>query len=296
MPMPASGAAWHGPRVPPRSSTAAIGPLAPPRSFPLAALAWALLASTGHRLRRGEGALLAVNLSLILHQHGDVGRGLMQALVSVLAMLVMYAFNDLYDAPVDWNNPKKDRRLMAIWTEHRRVGVLATFVLKIVTLAVALVALGPSAAAAVAAVMIVNVVYSTRLKGVPVADLAIVAVWGALYAAIVDPTVALVVVVGLMTAVCHLFQALGDREPDAANGIETTAVRSPVLSRNALSVLSLGLASAVLSPFGVAGALTAGTPLAIYLLVDDAGAGWLLTKAYFAVMWLMLLGSTVAAG
>ena len=46
---------------------------------------------------------------------------------SVLAILVMYAFNDLYDAPVDWNNPKKDRALIATWIEHRYAGVLTTF-------------------------------------------------------------------------------------------------------------------------------------------------------------------------
>ena len=34
------------------------------------------------------------------------------------------------------------------------------------------------------------------------------------------------VLIGLMTAVCHLYQALDDRTADAANAITTTAVRS----------------------------------------------------------------------
>lgn len=295
--MPASGAAPRDPCLPPRFVPAATTtPFLDTRSGALSALSWAVFASTGHRVRRGEGALLAVNCSLILHHGESPGRGLTAALVSTLAILVMYAFNDLYDAPVDRNNPKKDQRLVATWLEHRRVGVLVMCLLKIATLALALVTLGPAVAAAVAAVMIVNVAYSTRLKGVPVADVVAVAVWGMLYAAIVGASPLLAVVVGLMTAVCHLFQALDDREPDAANGIVTTAVRSPALARNVLIVASILLVAVVLAPLGVVAALTACTPLAIYFLVASPGTGWLLTKAYFAVLWLALLGNAGATG
>ncbi len=143
--------------------------------------------------------------------------------------------------------------------------------------------------------MVVNVVYSTILKGVPVVDVVGAALGGALCrhrgAA---PT--LVVLVGLMTAVCHLYQALDDREPDAANAITTTAVRSPTLSRNVLVALSAALVVMVLPPFGRVGALTAFTPLAIYFVCDNPGTGWLLTKAYFGVMWLALLGIARATG
>ena len=56
----------------------------------LPALAWGVWSSTAHRVRRGEGALLAINLSLIFH-HGDAVSltGLVQAAVSALAILVM---------------------------------------------------------------------------------------------------------------------------------------------------------------------------------------------------------------
>jgi len=294
--MPASGAARRESYAPPLSPTVTAVPLVAPRTGVLAALFWAVLASTSHRIRRGEGALLAVNLSLIAHLGTDWTRAALLALVSTLAILVMYAFNDLYDAPVDWNNPKKDRRLIATWMEYRRVGVLTTFVLKLATLALALVALGPAPAAAVAAVMIVNVVYSTLAKGMPVADILAVAVWGALYAAIVDTSLLLIVVVGLMTAICHLFQVVDDRGPDAANGIQTTAVRSAALSRGVLIALTVALVLIVLPVLGVLGALTACTPLAIFFVVRDAGTGWLVAKAYFAVMWLAVLGHPGAAG
>lgn len=288
--MPATGAARRESYAPPHLTPSADPvSLAAPRASVLAALCWAVMTSTTHRVRRGEGALLAVNLSLIVHQGGELGRSVLLAVVSTLAILVMYAFNDLYDAPGDWNNPKKDRRLIATWVAHRRAGVLVTFALKAATLAFALVALGPRVATAIAAVMVVNVVYSTRLKGVPVADVAAVWLWGLVYAAIVSSDVRLVFLVGLMTAVCHLFQALDDREPDAANGIETTAVRSATLARDVLLVLTLLLAATVWAPLGPLGAVSAGVPLAIFFVVRNAGAGWLLTKAYFAVVWLLVL-------
>jgi hypothetical protein len=82
----------------------------------------------------------------------------------------------------------------------------------------------------------------------------------------------------------------------AANGIQTTAVRSATLSRAVLIVLTAAMVLVVLGPLGVWGALSACTPLAIFLLVRDAGTGWLLTKAYFAVMWLAVLGNAGAVG
>jgi 4-hydroxybenzoate polyprenyltransferase len=294
--MPASGAARREPYLsPPFSPTPVAIPVAAADRNVVSALAWAVGASTWHRIRRGEGAVLAVNLSLILLTWRGLGFAVMQALVSTLAILLMYAFNDLYDAPVDANNPKKNRDLIATWLEYRRVDVFVTFALKIVTLGIAMVALGPLPTAAVAAVMIVNVVYSTLLKGVPIADIVAVFLWGLLFAAIVDPAPVLIVLVGLMTGVCHLFQALDDRDPDAANGIMTTAVRSLALSRNALIVLSVLCCALLWSPLGVVGALTAFTPLLIFFVVRDAGTGWLLTKGYYGLMWLYLLWTTGAA-
>lgn len=259
-------------------------------------LLWAAaVASTLDRIRLGEGALLAVNVSLIAYQGAPPLHAVIQAVISVLVIGLMYAFNDLYDAPTDWNNPKKDRTLVATWVEHRRVGTLAILGLKVVALVVAFVLLGPRAGAAVAGVMVFNVVYSVALKGVPVIDVAWCGMWGVLYAAIVGAPVSLLVVVGLMTAVCHLFQALGDRVSDAAAGITTTAVRSRVLSRNVLLALCSLLFLALRGPLGIA-ALTSFTPLALFFAMANPRSGWLLTKVYFGVMWLCLLGVSGAAG
>jgi 4-hydroxybenzoate polyprenyltransferase len=270
-------------------------PFAASRSGTVASLSWAGLASTLHRLRGGEGALLAVNVSLIALMHAGPAHSLAHMFVSLLTIGLMYAFNDLYDAPTDWNNPKKDRGVVSAYAEHRRTAAVAITVLQLLTMALAFVVLGPRPASAVAAVMLVNLIYSTTLKAIPLLDVIWCGLWGALYAAIVTASPALLLLVGLMTAVCHLFQALDDRVPDAANGIVTTAVRSLVLSRNVLVVLCVMLFFALRVPMGTAGAVTAFAPLAFFLVASPRG-GWLLTKAYFGVMWLYVLGVAGAAG
>jgi 4-hydroxybenzoate polyprenyltransferase len=262
----------------------------------VATLSWAFLASTLHRIRRGEGALLAVNLSLVATAGTSAGRAAAQALVSTLAVVAMYAFNDVYDAPADRNNPKKDRALIAAYLTHRRLGLVAALGMKGVTILVCLASLGPRAAAAVAGVMVVNVLYSAVLKGVPVVDVAWVWLWGALYTAVTDAPASLLVVVGLMTAVCHLFQALGDRGPDAANGIHTTAVQSATLPRYVIVALALLLFVSLRDAVGMGVALTAFTPVAIFFTMRTPASGWIATKVYFAFIWLYLLGNVGAAG
>jgi len=69
-----------------------------------------------------------------------------------------------------------------------------------------------------------------------------------------------------------------------------------VLARNVLTGLALLLFVALRAPLGPVGALTAFTPLVLFLLVAKPGTGWVLTKVYFGVMWLCVLGFAGAAG
>ena len=291
MPFPEVANEWAG--APPLVAPASVHATSPNT---VAALLWAGVASTLHRVRRGEGALPAVNLSLLAYQGLDKPGAFAGAGLSFLAIGLMYAFNDLYDAPTDSNNPKKDLALVSTYLNHRHACALSLLVLHLLTIALALVTLGPRPTAAVAGVMLVNVVYSTVLKGVPVIDVIWCGLWGALYAAIVESSGWLILLVGLMTAVCHLYQALDDRVADAANAITTTAVRSPTLSRNVLVALSMLLALTLFPTLGGVWALTAFSPVAIFFACDRPHVGWLLTKAYFGVMWLAVLGVAYATG
>jgi 4-hydroxybenzoate polyprenyltransferase len=254
------------------------------------ALTRAFANSTLHRIYRGEGALLAINFSWIAWATGGSTSAILPALVSLLSMVAMYALNDLYDAPADIKNPKKDPHLIGVYMQLRRTSAASLILLKIATLALAWVALGPRAVVAVLAVMLVNLVYSAVLKGVPVVDVVWCGLWGVAYAAIVTTAPMPLALVGVMTAVCHLYQALDDRVADAANAITTTAVRSASLSRNVLAALCLALAVVLYGLLGPIWAITAAAPLVIYLSTATAHTGWLLTKVYFGIVWLTVLG------
>lgn len=258
-------------------------------------LLWAGCASTLHRIRRGEGALLAINLSLVLVLGVSPEQGVTAALVSVLGLVLMYALNDLWDAPADLHNPKKDRFLVAAYLAHPRVSLVGIGGLSLLTIGLAWAVLGPRAAGFVAAVMLVNLVYSAVLKGVPVVDVGWCGLWGGLYAAIVTDSTPLIACVALMTAVCHLYQTLDDRSSDARNGIVTTAVRSPVLSLAVLTALSGLLVVALHGLLGPLWALGGLAPLLCFFVGGSPGRAWLLTKGCFGVVWLALLGLARAA-
>lgn len=254
----------------------------------VAAVAWACLASTLLRVRRGEGALLAVNLSLILAAWTSAPRAAFLAIVSALAIVQMYAFNDLCDAPTDSSNPRKSRRLIGTYLEHRAACGAAILGLSILTVVLAFATVGWRAGSATTAVMLVNVAYSRMLKGIPVLDVAWCGLWGALYAAIVTASLPLLLMVALMTAVCHLYQTIGDRAPDAANEIMTTAVRSSALATGVLLVLSILLLAILRGPIGGPSAATAFVPFGLLFIVAPH-TGWLLSKVYFAAVWLHVL-------
>jgi 4-hydroxybenzoate polyprenyltransferase len=268
----------------------AIPVVAQPLTLPL--VVWGATSSTVHRLLLGEGALLAINASLVFYAAGPTPtvRLLWAMVVSTLTLGVMYMFNDLYDAPADRRNPKKDPRLVSLYLEYPHVWYPLVYGVNALTVVLAWATLGPESAAAVLAVSLVNVVYSTVLKGVPVVDVAWCGLWGGAYAAIVGGSPYLLVLVGLMTAMCHLFQALGDRRTDAVNEITTTAVFSRPLSGVVLCVLSALIFAMVRVPLGTPLGLTAFVPVGLFFALSSSHRAWLLTKAYFAAMWLVVLG------
>jgi len=101
--------------------------------------------------------------------------------------------------------------------------------------------------------------------------------------------------VALMTAICHMYQALGDRAADAANGVVTTAVRSTMLSTVVLFGLSFLFFMVSRDQLGGPVALTAFAP-ALFHLVVEPHTGWLLSKVYFGIVWLYALGFFHAIG
>ena len=251
-------------------------------------LARALVAPLSHRIRRGEGGLLVVNASLALAYY-PLRDGLGRTAISLLCLLALYLFNDLVDARDDQHNPKKNRAL-AEWYARDRSLFLALWVLMSAAAVAAGAWLEPRVAFWVAAVSLINVAYSLRCKKIPVVDIVSVGLWGAAYASIAIGVTAWVVLVGAMTAVCHIYQTSEDRGVDAASGFATSAA----LRASLLTAFQGGLdAILVVTAWRLSGGVVALSLAALfaYWVVwrDRPRIAWLLAKSHFALVWAYLL-------
>jgi hypothetical protein len=256
-------------------------------------LAWAHVAPLVNRLRRGEGVLLAVNLSIVLSARPDAATLFAQALVSTAVLALLYFLNDVYDCRQDLSDAGKDQALVGFCVQHRPLllRLLAFEHVGITVLSLAL--LGPRSATAVAAVLLVNVAYSSLLKGKAAIDVPWVALWGACYAAVPGVAVppAVLGLVGVMTSICHVFQITRDRPFDILNRIRTSAVAIEWLPPVQLALGCLAMGILLGHILGPAAAASAAVPLVLRLTLRSNQAAWLLSKAYYGVVWLLVLGA-----
>lgn len=245
-------------------------------------------APLAHRLRRGEGGLLLVNASLAWKEYPRRG-AISLAAISTLTLLALYLFNDIIDAPQDQQNPKKDRELADMYVGARGVFLTGWLLLSTVAL-VAATWLDARAGLGVGAVALINVAYSLFCKKVPMLDLVWVSLWGAAYASIVTGTVVWIVMVGTMTAVCHIYQASEDRDADATNGVATSAtLTAPLLSTVQAALAAVLMAAAWMLGAAVVALTFAGFFAYWRIWCDRPRIGWFLTKAHFSVAWAYLL-------
>lgn len=243
-----------------------------------------------HHFRLGEGLLLAINATIIAFVAPPPLRAALQLAFSGVVIAVLYSYNDLIDCQDDRNNPKKDPRLVGTFIEYEREFTPFLYALKLALVALAWALLDPRAAVVVAAVFAINMLYSLRVKSLPFVDIAIVGVWGAVYAAIPDTPWRVCVLVGVMTSVSHIFQILVDRDVDARNDVHTTAVHSLRTTEAMLVGMCALLYALLLGPLGPFLALTAFLPFGSYLGLSRVGAAWMLSRAYFGLALLATLG------
>jgi 4-hydroxybenzoate polyprenyltransferase len=253
-----------------------------------------LSAPLGERLRLGEGLLLAVNAAVLWLGPADLASALIRFAVSAAVLATAYSVNDFVDAEADRSNPKKSARLVALLLVDRAafarvlVGVHAGLVL------VAGVAVSPAAAASVAGMLLVNLVYSRWAKGTPGLDLAVVALWGGLFTAIAAAPAGVCALVGALTVLMHAFQMQVDVDVDAGNAVRTTAVaaRRPLALVAGACLLVAGVVYFLLGP---AAALTAAVPLAAQIGLRRPQAAWACSRAFAAVVLLLVLGGVPGA-
>lgn len=277
-------------------STSKLLPQSAPAAEPalgLSALVWVNVRPLANRLGRGEGLLLAVNVSIVLFAGSDAATLFLQALVSTVVLALLYALNDVYDCRRDLNDTAKDQALARFAVANRAQLLRVLMLEKVLVVLAALALLGPRSAAAVAGIFLVNLAYSAALKGKAGLDVLWVGLWGALYALVpgVRLPVSVVLLVAVMTSICHVFQILRDREADVVNHIQTSAVAS-----RWLPWLQLGLACAAMAAIlgvylGPLGAVSAFAPLVLGLTVPSNQTAWLVSKGYYAVVWLLVLGA-----
>ena len=257
----------------------------------LSDVAWVNVAPLLNRLRRGEGALLAVNLSIALSARPDARRLLAHVLVSTVVLALLYLLNDLQDCRADLSDAGKDRAFARFCLQHRDrlVRLLALEQAGVIVLALAL--LGGRSAVAVAAAFLVNLAYSAVFKGRPAVDVLWVALWGACYAMVpgVELPPLVLALVGVMTSICHVFQITRDRSVDHANRVRTSAVAVPWLPTVQLAIGCLAMGIILVSVLGPAAAASAAVPLVLRFLVRSNQAAWLLSKAYYGAIWLLVL-------
>lgn len=258
----------------------------------ISTLLWVNAKPLLNRLKRGEGLLLAVNVSIVLFARPDAATLLAQGFVSTAVLALLYGLNDVYDCGSDLNDPGKDQALARFCVAHRGrlLGILQLEKVGVVLLALAL--LGARSAGVVAALFLVNLAYSAVLKGKAGLDVLWVGLWGALYAMVPGAVpLDLVLLVGVMTSICHIFQILRDRDADDTNHIQTSAVVSRWLPFAQLGVGCAAMAAVLWSSLGPLAAASAFVPLLLGLTLASNQTAWLVSKAYYGIIWLLVLGA-----
>lgn len=243
------------------------------------------------RFRRGEGQLLAVNLSIVVASGAGPARLAAQLLVSGLVLTLLYYLNDLFDAPNDVNDPGKDQALVRYLLRNRTALAWWLFAEHLAMILLARLLLGTWSALAVLAVFVVNLAYSAWLKGKAAVDVPWVAVWGAAYALVtgVVAPASLFAIVGAMTGITHIFQITRDRGVDAVNGIRTSAVAGLWLPPTQLAIASAVMGVCLGIHLGPWVGASAAVPFLLYVFLASNQTGWLLAKAYYGLVWIVLL-------
>jgi len=280
--------------APSRPDEAVLGVVpAPDTVFGLLALARAHVAPLVNRLWRGEGALLAVNVSIALAARPDPRTLLASVAVSTAVLVLLYMLNDVYDCHQDLHDAGKDQVFVRFCIRHRGLLFRLLGVEQAATVALALALLGARSAAAVAAVFLVNIAYSARLKGRAAVDVPWVALWGACYAMVPGVPLPLTVValVGVMTSICHVFQITRDLPFDVVNHIRTSAVAVRWLPLAQLAAGCLVMGFLLHDLLGPVAALSAAVPILLRLTLRSNQAAWMMSKAYYGLIWLCVLGA-----
>jgi len=246
------------------------------------------------RWRHGDGVLLGAGLILLLRDgflSGKVGNLWIGALFLLFALGQGYLFNDLYDAPRDLKNPKKDPRYVAFLLRHRLPLFYAHGAVVFLLVLFGFL-LGKREGISFSLFYLLGLIYSFLFKRIPVLDLFWVGLWGASYLGIVTGDPFSLAVIALMTAISHLFQTEVDLAVDQLFQIDTSAgLRTFVkdLLLFSLCVCLFLLSGRVLPlPFS----LLSFVPLLLYKILPPL-PGWVMSKIAMGFLWIAIVTTPV---
>lgn len=246
-----------------------------------------------HRVRLGEGGLFLVNLALIWRARPAPAAGLLRSALSLLVLSALYEFNDLWDVRDDLKNPKKSRRLVLLLLRNARWFYLEFVAEQAVMIYVAYRFVGAASVGALLCVVLINAAYSTHLKGLPLLDVLSVGFWGASYAAIPETRWRICLLVGLLTAISHIYQMSLDMTIDRMNDVRTTAVHSRALMMTIFFLLCGSIALTLRRSLGGVAVVSGFVPLVLWFAFSDKTA-WFLSKIYCAIILWAAMGARVA--
>jgi 4-hydroxybenzoate polyprenyltransferase len=248
-----------------------------------------------YRIRKREMANLAAAATIMVALRLPWDEVTVRLGFGVLLNLLAYLTNDYCDVDVDMESPNKDRAKAQFLKNNLRSALGTQIVLAAVLAGIGVVWSYGLIVALVAGAGICWL-YSSRLKHVPIADVAAMAVWGVampLVALPLDSLVGwcLVAQLGLFSACFETIQVMRDHDEDAKSGTRTTAVllglkRTLVLER-ILMLASAAFAVLVLNRW-VGLALL----IAPFLPFDKADAEryWNRVRMVQGLVWLAMVG------
>ncbi|MBW2262006.1 MAG: UbiA family prenyltransferase [Deltaproteobacteria bacterium] len=254
-----------------------------------------------YRIRKREMANLAAAATVMVALHLSWDEIAARLGFGILLNLLAYLTNDYCDVDEDLQSPNKDHEKARFLKDHMR----AALVLQIV-LAAMLAAVGALWSRGLIVALVAGAgicwLYSARLKHVPIADVAAMAVWGAAMPMVAFPLDSLlgwclVAQLALFSACFETIQVMRDHDEDTATGTRTTAVllgieRTLVLER-LLMVLSAAYAILVVNCWVGLALLVA--PLLPFEKGHEDGY-WNRVRMVQGLAWLAMVGWIVWSG
>jgi 4-hydroxybenzoate polyprenyltransferase len=242
----------------------------------------------------GEGGIALFNTVHCYAATHSIKLTALTTFISYLTLCALYGFNDYIDRERDAQNPKKHQPFVSLVKKYRQQFITLNLLLCILLLLFTFFCFGKLQSIYLLMLLVINALYSLRIKTIPFADIVIVGVWGAvitLGVPVINYSLALAA--GLMTGITHIYQMLSDKEVDKQTHVNTAITSYP--NTAFLQVLLLCLCScialmALIQTCWIAA--TAMLPLCFYFLVKKNETAWLFSRIYFGIIWIVLLYNT----